>query len=63
LLIQCAAHGSALARLNRCGTLSSVQLCGPALNCRDSSIIDTIAPGLARGEKAHSDVFVRLFRK
>jgi hypothetical protein len=51
-----------LRRFNRFGAVSSVHRPGPPLNSRHSSGIDTRAPGRARGEKALTDVFVRLFR-
>jgi hypothetical protein len=62
LAVQYPAHGSLLRRFNRCGTVNSDHRAGPRLRSRHSSGIDTIAPGLARGEKAETDVFVRLFR-
>jgi hypothetical protein len=41
----------------------NVHRSGDAVNSLQSSGMDTIAPGRARGEYTHIDVFVRLFRR
>ena len=61
--VQYPAHGSARRRVSRRGTVVNVHRSGPPLSSGQSSGIETIAPARARGEKAQTDVFVRLFRR
>jgi len=48
--------------LRRLVTAGSVHRSGDAFRSLQSRGIDTVAPARARGEKAQTDVFVRLFR-
>ena len=56
-------HGSTRIRLRRFGTVVNVHRSGGVSRSSQSIGIDTLAPGLARGENAAIEVLVRLFRK
>ena len=63
LVLQYPAHGSRRRRRSRSGAVTGVHRTASALSSRQSTGIDTGAPGRARGENAQTEVFVRVFRR